>query len=153
MFARARTWGVLSCLVPAAFLGSAEGTAQELAHASAPTARAIALEGAITLDGRLDEASWASAPSITRFIQLDPAEGEPVSERTEVYLLFDAEALYVGARLYDSQPVSSRLARRDAVVEDSDWFVVALDSYHDHLTAYRFSVNPAANISFSGLSI
>lgn len=111
-------------------------------QAQGPAASARALESPIVLDGRLDEDAWASVPPITSFTQLDPDEGEPVSERTEVRIAFDAEAIYVGARLYDSGPVSRRLARRDAVVDDSDWFSVAFDSYHDLLTAYRFWVNP-----------
>src|SRR5690606_38252415 len=88
-----------------------------------------------------DEEVWRSAIPITEFIQLDPNEGDPVSEPTEVYIAFDREAIYVAARLLDRGPVSRRLARRDATVNDSDWFSVAFDSYHDHLTAYRFWVN------------
>src|SRR5690606_34539373 len=102
----------------------------------------VPLDDPITLDGRLDEEIWRTATPITEFTQLDPNEGERVSERTEVYIAFDREAIYVAARLQDSGPVSRRLARRDAAVNDSDWFSVAFDSYHDHLTAYRFWVNP-----------
>ena len=111
-------------------------------HAAAPVARAVPLQGSISVDGRLDEGGWTAAPATTTFTQLDPSEGEPASERTEVYLLYGPDALYVGARMYDSGPVSRRVVRRDALVNDSDWFIVALDSYHDHLTAYRFWVNP-----------
>src|SRR5215218_7515327 len=113
------------------------------AHAAAPVAQAASLQGAITLDGRLDEGAWAAATPVTTFTQVDPDEGEPVSERTEVYVLYDDDALYIGARLHDSGPVSSRLVRRDATVNDSDWLIVALDSYHDHLSSFRFWVNPA----------
>src|SRR5688500_11550118 len=111
-------------------------------HASAPVARAVPLQAPVTVDGRLDEADWRGGTPVTSFTQLDPNEGEPVSERTEVYVAYDAEALYVGARLYDTGPVSRRLVRRDAIVNDSDWLAVALDSYHDHLTSFRFWVNP-----------
>ena len=109
---------------------------------SAPTAAAYPLQGAVIVDGRLDEPVWGAATPITEFTQLDPNEGQPASEATEVYIAFDAQAIYVAARLLDSGPVARRLARRDAVVNDSDWFSVAFDSYHDHLTAYRFWVNP-----------
>src|SRR5688572_26860422 len=84
----------------------AEGQGSDAAHATAPRARAAPLTGTITLDGRLDEAGWASAPAITAFAQLDPSEGEPVSEPTEVRIAYDAGGLYVGARLRDSGPVS-----------------------------------------------
>ena len=112
-------------------------------HASRPVAHATAIEDHPILDGRLDEQGWARATPITEFTQLDPEEGRPASARTEVRILYDAEALYIGAWLHDSQRPSSRLVRRDAYVLDSDWFSVALDSYHDHLSAFRFSVNPA----------
>lgn len=134
---------ILSWLILVGLLSARTGWAQDDdVSSNTPVAQAIPTHGTIRLDGRLDESAWRSAVPVTRFTQLDPYEGEPVSERTEVYFLYDPEALFVGARLYDTGPVSSRLARRDAVVDDSDWFIVALDSYHDHLTAYRFSVNP-----------
>ena len=112
-------------------------------HTSRPVAHAVAVDDHPVLDGRLDEPVWARATAVTEFTQLDPEEGRPASARTEVRIVYDAEALYIGAILHDSQRPSGRLVRRDAYVLDSDWFSVALDSYHDHLSAFRFSVNPA----------
>ena len=112
-------------------------------HAEAPEAHALRTPTDIRIDGRLEEAPWAAAAPVTEFTQMDPDEGFPVSERTEVRFLYDDDALYVGARLLDSAPVTTRLARRDAGVPDSDFFTVTVDSYHDHRTAYRFSTNPS----------
>jgi hypothetical protein len=112
-------------------------------HASRPVAHAVAVDDHPVLDGRLDDPVWARATPVTEFTQLDPEEGRPASARTEVRIVYDAEALYIGAMLHDSLPPSGRLVRRDAYVLDSDWFSVALDSYHDHLSSFRFSVNPA----------
>lgn len=112
-------------------------------HAAAPTLRAVTAAGPLVVDGLLDEPAWAEAPAATDFTQRDPREGEPVTEPTEVRVLYTEDALHVGARLRDSQPVSSRLGRRDDFLSNSDWFSVTLDSYHDHLTAYRFQINPA----------
>jgi hypothetical protein len=112
-------------------------------HADAPRATAVRIPGSIRVDGRLDDAGWVDAPPISHFTQIDPEEGEPATELTEVRIVYDAEALYVGAKLYDSGEVRTRLARRDAPVPDSDLFSVFIDSYHDHLTAYRFSTNPS----------
>jgi hypothetical protein len=112
-------------------------------HAERPVAVAKPLVGNVTLDGTLDEPAWADAPAVTALVQLDPDEGQPVSERTDVRILYDGEAIYVGARLHDSRAPSGRLVRRDSYVLDSDWLSVAIDSYHDHLSAFRFSVNPA----------
>ncbi|MBI2537854.1 MAG: hypothetical protein HYW06_13025, partial [Gemmatimonadetes bacterium] len=62
--------------------------------------QATALTGEITLDGRLDEAAWALAEAATDFIQQQPKEGEPATQRTEVRFLFNHDALYIGARMY-----------------------------------------------------
>jgi len=113
------------------------------AHAAAPRVQATRINSAIAIDGKLDEAAWNGAIPATEFIQMDPVEGQPASERTEVRILFDARALYVGARLHDRGAISARLGRRDSDLPDADWFSIALDGYHDHLTAAQFSVNPA----------
>ncbi len=137
---------LLACAAPSAAqaaLAHDVSSASADPHASAPEVRAVRAARAPRIDGRLDESEWAAAPVAGAFTQLDPHEGQPASEPTEVRVLFDDEALYVGARLHDSGPVSSRLARHDASLGDSDWFSVALDSYHDHHTVFRFQVNPS----------
>jgi hypothetical protein len=111
-------------------------------HAETPAAVAVRSTGGLQIDGVPAEPAWAAAPPITRFTQLDPDEGLPGTQRTEVRLLYDEAALYVGATLYDTEPVTTRLARRDAGPE-SDFLIVQIDSYHDHQTAYRFAVNPS----------
>lgn len=108
-----------------------------------PSLRAVPAAGAVTLDGRLDERAWIDAPATTDFTQEDPDEGRPGTERTEVRIVYDHDAIYIGARMYDHAPVTSRLVRRDADMGDSDRFAVSLDTYHDHLMAYRFEVNPS----------
>ena len=95
------------------------------------------------MDGRLDEPVWAEAPAITDFIQSNPAEGEPGTQPTEFRVAFDDNAIYIGAMLYDSFPISGRLARRDMGAGDFDYITINLDSYHDHETSYSFSVNPS----------
>ena len=109
----------------------------------APRAQAVRTDRPIVIDGLLDEVVWMTAPAITDFRQTIPDEGQPVSEETEVRLLYDDDAIYVGAWLWDEGEVFSRMARRDAGVPDSDFFVVLFDSYHDHRTAYRFGTWPS----------
>ena len=112
-----------------------------------PTAVATRRDGRITLDGKLDEPVWRAAAPITEFTQLDPDEGRPASQRTEVRFLFDDDALYVGAKMYDSlgpAGVTTRLVRRDASF-DSDYFQLVIDSYHDHLSRAFFEVNPSGS--------
>ncbi|MFP4623923.1 MAG: DUF5916 domain-containing protein [Gemmatimonadota bacterium] len=96
-----------------------------------------------TIDGRLDEAAWRHADVATGFTQLRPAPGQPASQRTEVRVLYDDAAVYVAARMYDTAPDSivAQLGRRDSGVY-SDWFYVAIDSYHDRRTAFVFGLNP-----------
>ena len=116
---------------------------EEYDHARAPRARAVRQSGSISIDGVLDEAVWSEAPIVPEFVQTLPFEGASVSERTEVRLAYDDDAIYVGATLDDRNPVTTRLARRDAALSDSDLFLVLFDSYHDHETAYRFWTNPS----------
>ena len=112
-----------------------------------PRATASRRVGEIVLDGRLDEAAWRAAPPITDFTQSDPDDGKPPTQRTEVRFLYDDDALYVGAKMYDTEGptgVATRLVRRDANF-DSDIFDVEIDSYHDHLSRAIFQVNPAGS--------
>ena len=108
-----------------------------------PVIRAHRAVQGIHLDGRLDEAAWSQAEPATEFTQLDPWEGEPASEHTEVYVVYDDEALYIGAVLHDRSPVSTRLGRRDGFLMDSDWLTISLDSYNDHRSGFKFEVNPS----------
>jgi len=108
-------------------------------------ARAIPATVAVpALDGRLDEAAWRSAPVVTGFTQVLPVDGGEPTERTEVRVTYDADALYIAARMFDSDPaaIARRLGRRDSETS-SDVFRVSIDSYHDHRTAFEFAVNAA----------
>jgi hypothetical protein len=110
----------------------------------APDIVAHPLRGVVEIDGVLSEDVWGSVQPFTGFIQRDPDEGRPVSERTEVRILVGPDALYVGARLFDSDPAQIRatLVRRD-VFSDFDYFMVNLDSRHDHNTSYAFTLTPS----------
>ena len=76
-----------------------------------PSAMAVHRDGPVVLDAKLDEAAWAAATPITEFRQIDPDEGKPASQRTEVRFLYDDDALYVGAKMYDTR---GRGGRQDA---------------------------------------
>jgi hypothetical protein len=136
-------WGAVVGLAGAVALPlcvHAQAPGDARASAPLPQAEAVRAAGPIHLDGHLDEPAWQAAPPITSFTELDPQEGRPVSEPTEVRIVYDGDAIYVGARL--AGPVRYRLGRRDMELLDSDWFGVAFDSYHDHRTAFHFQVNP-----------
>ncbi len=129
------------------FLASLVAPAAQAAAQELPGGRVLVAapaRGAMRVDGRLDEGAWAAARPAADFTQAVPTSGAPATERTEVRVLFDRSALYVGFRLYDSRPdsIAAQLARRDAGGIYSDWAHVAVDSYHDRRTAWRFSLNP-----------
>ncbi len=109
----------------------------------APSSAAARARGELRIDGRLEEPDWGSATPTDSFTEIDPNEGEPATELTEVRVLYDDSYLYVGARMHDSTPPRGRLGRRDMDPGDSDWFKVLIDSYHDQRTAFGFEVNPA----------
>ncbi|MEJ2184926.1 MAG: DUF5916 domain-containing protein [Gemmatimonadota bacterium] len=138
---RAALVGVLCLALPATSM--AQSVMPDDISTALPVAEAVPVSASVTLDGRLAEAAWQDAPPITHFTQTDPREGRPVTQPTQVRLIYTPDALYVGAVLRDTGKVSTRLARRDSHMEDSDWFSVSLDSYNDNLTAYRFEVNPS----------
>ncbi len=110
---------------------------------SSPVVRAVRAGAPIQLDGRLNDDAWSAAPVVSGFTQMDPSEGAPGSERTEVRILYDDQALYIGVHLHDRAPATIRLGPRDMPLGDSDWFSVNLDSYHDRRTAFVVEANPA----------
>ena len=93
------------------------------------------------LDGRLDEAAWATASPAGGFVQRFPREGAPATGATEVRVLYDDQALWVGARMRSGRPgdVQAPVGRRDNVRE-MEYLAVSLDTYHDRRTAYTFVV-------------
>jgi len=125
-------------IVPIVGAQTADSTKRPL-----PVTRAVRSTAPIRLDGRLDDAAWAAAPVTSDFTQINPIEGARASQKTEVRVVYDEDALYVGVRLHDTGPVTARLGRRDMSLGDSDWFGLMIDSYHDHRTAFGFDVNPA----------
>ena len=108
----------------------------------APRAEAVPTAASFVIDGVLNEPAWMTAPAITEFLQTIPDEGQPVTEGTEVRLLYDDDYIYVGAWLWDEGEVQDRMSRKDGPAPDGDFFVVLFDSYHDHRTAYRFGTFP-----------
>ena len=102
--------------------------------------------GEIEIDGIADEPDWSSARVFTGFTQREPVEGVPAEHDTEVRVLFGDEAIWVAARMWDSDPdaIDRRLTRRDNH-GTFDQFSVHLDPNLDGLTGYSFRVS-AANV-------
>ena len=113
--------------------------------AGSATLRAVQLTQPLRIDGRLDEGLYADVDPISDFIQIEPQEGSPATERTEVWLAFDEDNLYVAFRNFESQPqrVVAREMRRDhsTVWSGDDIVSFMLDTFHDRRNAVEFTVN------------
>ncbi len=123
-------------------------TADAEAQAPAPrSVRAHRLAGdeRVRVDGRMDEAAWGAAPRATGFVQSAPTPGAPSTEPTEVAVLYDDDALYVGVRAYARDPSTlvRRLVRRDGFGDLSDRVYIEVGSPADGRTAFSFGVNLA----------
>ncbi|CAN5839645.1 hypothetical protein BH11GEM2_BH11GEM2_36260 [soil metagenome] len=122
-----------------------------------PIANAVRRSGPIVIDGRIDEDAWKSADVISDFRQFQPTEGARASQRTEVRILYDDQAIYIGARLHDSlgaRGIRAPLARRDQLLDGNgnngsfnslttDKLAVVFDTYHNRIDQAWFEINPA----------
>ncbi len=106
--------------------------------------RALRIASPIALDGALSEPAWLEAEAVSDFVQQEPAVDQPASERTEVRVLLDDDALYVGAFCFDSEPrgIIARELRRDNTLANDDRFEIVLDTFNDRRNAYHFAINP-----------
>jgi uncharacterized protein DUF5916 len=112
-------------------------------HRAVRIARAGVVATPPVIDGRLDDTVWRSAVPLADFVQRELREGDPVTERTEVRVLTDGEALYVGAWLYDRGGITPGEKVRDVALTNSDYFAVILDTYLDRQNGFVFATTPA----------
>ncbi len=109
--------------------------------------RAIRLDEPVKLDGLLQEEVWKNNEPVSDFLQRDPVDGAPATEKTEVWVAYDEASLYVAAYCHDSDSkgIIGLLGRRDSFVE-SDWFFFAVDPYYDRRSGFLFGINPSGSI-------
>jgi hypothetical protein len=95
------------------------------------------------IDGNLDDAVWQRADVVTDFHQTRPGDGATPSEPTELYLLYDDDAIYIGAKMYDSNPelIASPTFRHGQGLGSDDRLVVILDPFNTRRAGYRFETN------------
>jgi len=110
---------------------------------AALTAIAAPVDQAPRIDGVLDEAFWETIPPITDFRQRVPVDGDFPTERTEVRIAFDSDAIYFGFRLFDSHPdlIRRSILQREGRIDEDDHIWIGLDTYHDGRNAYIFELN------------
>jgi hypothetical protein len=131
------------------FTGAAWGQAPATLSAAADAAKvapkrklqATRITAPLKLDGALDEAAWQAAPIATQFYEYEPTPGPIEKHPTEVRVLYDDNAIYIGAIMHDvsQDSILRELSARDNI-GNSDWFGVFFDTYNDHLNAYEFIV-------------
>jgi hypothetical protein len=143
---------LLLCVVAGAAFADSTGTTP-LTRTGCPPVRAARLTEPVSIDGILSEPIWQNGNAVTDFKQRDPNEGAQPSQKTEVRVAFDDDAVYLGARCYDAHPESLmvRLSRRDVSVP-ADRFSFYLDPYHDKRSGYYFLVNAAGTLFDGTLS-
>ncbi len=153
---RSGSWGVGGAALAASLIlwssaglsgqsGLESGGHVERDHASEVVVlEAVELTEEIEVDGRLTEDAWRNAPAIDQFIQSEPVEGARPQTRTVVRVLYDDQAIYIGARMYEPDP--SRIARqlvRRGETGQADYFEVMFDPNMDRRTGYLFRVSAA----------
>jgi small-conductance mechanosensitive channel/CRP-like cAMP-binding protein len=113
------------------------------------TVVAVESKTPITLDGALDEPVWTAAEPAGGFVQAEPHEGQPATETTEVRLVFDSEALYLGVRCNDASGGRTIIndIRKDFSAGEQDSFEVILDTFADRRNGFVFVVNPVGGKS------
>ena len=134
----------LAGLAPAQTPDATPATTQSNLAKPAPKRQlqAVRISTAPKMDGVLDEAVWQTAPVATDFYENEPTPGPIEKHKTEVRVLYDDAALYIGAVMHDVSPDSilHQLSARDDF-GNTDWFGVFIDTYHDQLNGYEFQVS------------
>jgi hypothetical protein len=108
------------------------------------TIRAIRLIEPLHVDGTLDETLYQTVSPITAFIQMLPQPGSPDTERTEAWVMFDRENIYVGARCWDSAMtgLANELRRDASQIRENDHLAISFDTFYDRHNGFAFSANP-----------
>ena len=130
----------LACVLPTNMWGQTKDTPYNLTN---QVAQAFRVDAPPTVDGRLDEPAWRTMPSATNFTQSRPLPQSAPTHRTEVWIAYDDQNIYIAAQMYDPAPDSilQQLSVRDRV-ENSDEFGIWFSPYNDGINAVGFSTTP-----------
>jgi hypothetical protein len=118
----------------------------------APTVRAYPATEPIRVDGRLDEEIYRATPAITDFVQQEPDEFKPATEKTEAWIFFDNDNIYISARNWESHPerrVANEMRRDTSQLRQNDTFGVLFDTFHDKRNGYIFYANAIGGLADS----
>ena len=115
-------------------------------EAGRATVRAVRVSNPLRVDGVLDDGIYETVPSIEGFVQQLPIEGAPTTERTEAWVFFDDENVYVAARLWadapESQWIANEMQRDSFQIINNDYFSVGIDTFYDRRNGFAFMITP-----------
>jgi hypothetical protein len=136
-----KSWSLILALAAVSAFSNAAVSAAE------KNVTAVRLASPLVIDGILSEDVWTHGNPVSDFIQRDPVEGAAATEKTEIRLAYDDDALYFAARMYDAHPDSivAQLERKDNGTS-FDFIQLFLDPYRDKRTGYYFALNAAGTL-------
>ncbi len=131
-----------------------QSLAQEAGNLDAKQFEMARLAEDAIIDGVLDDAVWQQATLISDFHQEFPVEYADPSQATEVLIYYTEDAVYVGARLFDTEPenITAQVLRQYSTINSDDWFVFQFDTFNDKRSGYRFGIN-ANGVWWDGIYI
>ena len=119
------------------------------------TVRAVLVPDGIRVDGKLDEEIYLTTQPIGDFVQQEPDEGRLATERTDAWVFFDDNHVYVAARCWESRPdrrVANEMRRDTNQLRQNDSFGVLFDTFHDRRNGYLFYANPIGGLADSQIT-
>src|SRR5262245_49105752 len=134
-------WPLLALLATGTALAQAPSAPQD---PGTKTVRMVRASTPPVIDGKLDEPVWATAAVVDDLHQTAPVEYAEPDEKTEIYLLYDDDNLYVGAKLYDNDPahITAQNLRQNDNIGQDDRFYITLDPFFNRRSGYFFGMNP-----------
>ncbi|HEY5510328.1 MAG TPA: DUF5916 domain-containing protein [Prolixibacteraceae bacterium] len=118
-----------------------------------PSVKAIFIDKAPTIDGRLNDDAWKKAFLVDQLVQREPNIDQPVSEKTNFYICYDANYLYVGVKCFDDpKKITAKEMARDVNLGNDDRVQIILDTYLDHRNGYWFQIGPRGSIGDATIS-
>jgi len=109
------------------------------------TVRAVRVSQPLRIDGALDEILYRDVRSISDFIQVEPDGGQAATERTETWIAFDDDYVYVSFKVWDSRMdtlIATEMRRDSTNLRQNDNFAVELDTFHDKRNGFLFYITP-----------
>ncbi|MES1260339.1 MAG: DUF5916 domain-containing protein, partial [Acidobacteriota bacterium] len=140
----ARKWAIGLWMVSTVIPCAAQET-QPTTVPSRPSLHIRRIEKPPVIDGKIDDPAWADAPVIRDFTQVEPVEGAPPTEQTELLVTYDSDFLYIAIRCFDSQPelILGKQMQKDGNLNSDDSIEIAIDTFRDRRNGYQFQTSPA----------